>query len=978
MKLKTIHIYGYGKFVDFRIDDLTQLQLIFGENEAGKSTIMSFIHSVLFGFPQRQHSELRYEPKFHSAYGGQIIIESSRYGEVMIERIKGKSSGDVTVKLADGTIGNDELLEKLLAGMDKWMYQSIFSFNLEGLQEVQRLKGEAIGRYLLAAGTVGTDLLVNEEERLQKEAEQLFKPNGRKPKLNELLNSLREQEQVLKKAKQQNNEYESLIRKKNSLLTKIETVNTQANKCKQELLRINELIEKWPMLKESEQIHQRLEKIGHIQFPVDGLTRFEKISDRMHTLSSRMKSLDEKLDDISRKLSIHKDIDEFDLIVEKGDKLVQEWPLFLQNDAEMKEITRKLDECQSRINEISQVLNLSNGKLKLLPEANLGFDIKGRIREELDQSLSLKGKLTGICSQIETIQSDLVYVEKRCTDIEIDLIPEHEFKQMQREIENKQSEAELLREKERLLHLQEIEERKDKQKKKTVIMHAFFGLVSFGLLIWSILTTQWFVTSFALFIFIYLLAITLISYKKDQNNFEQQISEITEVLENKGDKESLLFQQQLQLRNEWKEIYRELEQCKHRLEDHEKQKQDVIRLIEENDNRLNQLKKELGLELDFSNRRLADAYELLSELVSLLEIEKKEKYRLKLKEERHQNWVEKIEELAKQLDLSLLDPRELYVQINMKIKMEKENHLRKRELLLKRQDLLDEHQSLRIELDEYELSLKDLYELAGTENEEDFRKKEREFQEVNDLKARKALLDNQLDEEIIEIASFYSSLNNVEDKQFNLLEEVKEKNESLDQYRHELAAISYKIETLEEGGTYTENLHRFHQLQSTFNEEAKKWAKLVIAKAIIRKTMDQFIKERFPKVIIKAEENLAFLTEKKYKRIYFQDNDQLIVERSDGTIFAPIELSQGTQEILYTAFRFALVHVIHSDYPLPVIVDDGFVNFDKNRTKKVLALLEKMSKDTQILFFSCHEHLCNYFEEKNITLLSEDAHLQKI
>ncbi len=940
---------------------------------------MSFIHSVLFGFPPRQQSELRYEPKFHSAYGGQIIIESSRYGEVMIERVKGKSSGDVTVKLADGTTGNDQLLEKLLSGMDKWMYQSIFSFNLEGLQEVQRLKGEAIGRYLLAAGTVGTDLLVSEEERIQKEAEQLFKPNGRKPKLNELLKTLREQEQELKKAKQQNNDYESLISKKTALLAEIETANIQANKCKQELLTINELIEKWPMLKENEQIHERLEKIGHIQFPVDGLTRFEKISDRMHTLSSRMRSLDKKLEDISQQMSIHTDIDKFDLIVEKGDKLVQEWPLFLQNEAEIKELARKLEDCQSRINEISLVLNLSNEKLELLPEANLGFDIKGKIREGLDQSLSLKGKLTGISSQIEKVENDLVYVEKKCIDIETDLIPEYEFKQLQREIENKQSEAELLREKERLLHLMEIEKRKDKQKKKTVIIHGCFGLISFGLLIWSILSTQWFITSFALLTFIYFLVITVISYKKDQNNdFEQRISAITEMLEKKGDKDSLLFQQQLQLRKEWKEIYRELEQYKQRLEDHEQQKQEIIRLIEENDNRLNQLKKELGFELDFSNQRLGDAYELLLELVSLLGIEKKEKFRLKLKEERHQNWIEKIEALAKQLDLSLLDPRELYVQINMKIKAEKENNLRKRELLVKQQDILVELQSLKIELDEYEVSIKELHELAGTENEEDYRKKEREFQEVNNLKARKALLDTQLDEVIIEKASSSPSLNNVKDKQFKVQEKLKEINENIDQFRHELAATSYKIHTLEEGGTYTENLHRFHQLQSSFNEEAKEWAKLVIAKAIIRKTMDQFIKERFPKVIKKAEENLAFLTEEKYHRIYFQDHDQLIVERFDGTLFAPIELSQGTQEILYTAFRFALVDVIHCDYPLPVIVDDGFVNFDKKRTKKVLALLEKMSGDTQILFFSCHEHLCKHFDEKNITILSENAHFQKI
>ncbi len=63
MKIVEINIYGYGKFENVLFTDLHSTQVFFGENEAGKSTIMSFIHSILFGFPTKLHSELRYEPK---------------------------------------------------------------------------------------------------------------------------------------------------------------------------------------------------------------------------------------------------------------------------------------------------------------------------------------------------------------------------------------------------------------------------------------------------------------------------------------------------------------------------------------------------------------------------------------------------------------------------------------------------------------------------------------------------------------------------------------------------------------------------------------------------------------------------------------------------------------------------------------------------------------------------------------------------
>ncbi|CRH21822.1 hypothetical protein BN1423_1860005 [Carnobacterium maltaromaticum] len=48
MKIESIEIYGYGKWVDKSFTDIQDLQVFYGKNEAGKSTVMSFIHSILF------------------------------------------------------------------------------------------------------------------------------------------------------------------------------------------------------------------------------------------------------------------------------------------------------------------------------------------------------------------------------------------------------------------------------------------------------------------------------------------------------------------------------------------------------------------------------------------------------------------------------------------------------------------------------------------------------------------------------------------------------------------------------------------------------------------------------------------------------------------------------------------------------------------------------------------------------------------
>ena len=96
-------IYGYGKFENQSIELAdSQLQVIYGENEAGKSTIMSFIHSILFGFPTKQQSENRYEPKIGTAYGGYLLIRTEDNHLLKIERLPGKAGGDVKVEREGG------------------------------------------------------------------------------------------------------------------------------------------------------------------------------------------------------------------------------------------------------------------------------------------------------------------------------------------------------------------------------------------------------------------------------------------------------------------------------------------------------------------------------------------------------------------------------------------------------------------------------------------------------------------------------------------------------------------------------------------------------------------------------------------------------------------------------------------------------------------------------------------------------------
>ena len=69
-------------------------------------------------------------------------------------------------------------------------------------------------------------------------------------------------------------------------------------------------------------------------------------------------------------------------------------------------------------------------------------------------------------------------------------------------------------------------------------------------------------------------------------------------------------------------------------------------------------------------------------------------------------------------------------------------------------------------------------------------------------------------------------------------------------------------------------------------------------------------------------------------------------------------LSSGTRDQLFLALRFAAIeHFIDQDQVMPLIADDLLINSDDDRAKVIFGLFKDLSKKTQILFFTHHEHL---------------------
>ena len=82
MRILDLHIDGFGKFHDLSVSFDKDLNVVYGKNEAGKSTLHTFIRCMLFGLERGRGRAARgdlyskYEPwKNKGVYGGQMRVE---------------------------------------------------------------------------------------------------------------------------------------------------------------------------------------------------------------------------------------------------------------------------------------------------------------------------------------------------------------------------------------------------------------------------------------------------------------------------------------------------------------------------------------------------------------------------------------------------------------------------------------------------------------------------------------------------------------------------------------------------------------------------------------------------------------------------------------------------------------------------------------------------------------------------------------
>ena len=85
---------------------------------------------------------------------------------------------------------------------------------------------------------------------------------------------------------------------------------------------------------------------------------------------------------------------------------------------------------------------------------------------------------------------------------------------------------------------------------------------------------------------------------------------------------------------------------------------------------------------------------------------------------------------------------------------------------------------------------------------------------------------------------------------------------------------------------------------------------------------------------------------------------KLVGRRADGKLVEISGMSEGTRDQLYFALRLAALELhLSQAHALPFIADDLFINYDDDRCSAGLRALSDLSRITQVMFLTHHQHL---------------------
>ena len=243
-------------------------------------------------------------------------------------------------------------------------------------------------------------------------------------------------------------------------------------------------------------------------------------------------------------------------------------------------------------------------------------------------------------------------------------------------------------------------------------------------------------------------------------------------------------------------------------------------------------------------------------------------------------------------------------------------------------------------------TLNAIYEKQKKEREEESDKLKQEY----DIKLRNLEAFEKLNniQELISYAPKTTNLNKAEIEQNlnSLNKEINKLNDEKNYIQNQIELLEASVDTFE--------------IENELNETTDKIEEMKHNLDILEKTKDylSMAKEQFSSHYLKGMQesfvkNIEFLNGKK---IDINLDVNLNAEVNEKGSNKKIDFfSTGYQDIIYICMRLSLIESLFEKEKPFIILDDPFVNLDEEKIQHAKELINNISKQYQIIYFSCHE-----------------------
>ena len=951
MRIKEIHVEGFGGIGPLDLSFSPGLNVIMGPNEAGKTCLMEFIRAVFFGLSKRDRNFQRYLPLDSRPYGGRMILEEGEREWVYSARFPG----------APRVEGGEEPFSRETGAL---LFSRVFSLGLAQVSNLALLSGEEMAQHLYSTtlGPMGRSYALAVGE-LEKSREALFKAKGRNPEINRLLAQIRSVEGELAKLRK-------LPQRYREVQEELEKVEGQLREVTREWERVSMEGREWDTMARAHPLWSRLKEVQKMldegdfpsSFPVRGLERLESLEKEIR---EGERELEEALLQLTPLEEALKRPFEGGVVLSLEKEIValrEEWSLIKEKMERRAQLDARLIQLEGGIREALDFL----GVKEIPPRPSGG--VWERLKEFVEGFSQLEKERLALEKELEVRAGEREKGERNLEALKEQAPPRPPLSRD--EVLSRQDLVSLARD-----HLFAT------PTFWQLGFSLFFvllggGSVGAGLRFhWPLLKWGGGVLILVGLGFMAGDVFKRVRWKAEARRLARglEVGALDRRVLEDLERDLKAMEEAWRAVDYWKikchDLERSLRLASRELEEMEKS---LGGLREREEGIRNEWRKwlgSLGLPEDLSPQ---GAREFLHRLE---EVHRANQEKETLEGERDaivtavEDFGHRVKEVLSSLGHGDGSLEEGMVHLTGLLEKARREWEERRALEAKAAPLREKVKLIQERIRGRREEMAALLQEGGVSSPGEFRekasrweKREALVKEVQDLRLQLAtLLGGDWEERVSRLGSMLPR--EVQDRALDLAkteEALRRERDGLIEARTRLLKEKEEMER--------ERLEQLlaqerEVLLERLKEAAISWSVETLALELFRRTREVYERENQPLVLKEASRFFSTMTGGRYLRVYMPIGSQEIwVEREDGGRFSSRFLSRGTGEQLYLALSMAIMlEVAGRGLAFPVVLDDILVNFDPKRAARAVEAIGSLASRLQVLFFTCHPHIGELF-----------------